>query len=99
MLRTTILGIAITLATSTSAFAAICWTNAANCAGTWRVENTTQDKLCYTIFWASGGSKNFCLKPGESASEEVQSGDSYCTDIDAKPNANTCNRQSMTVHL
>ena len=85
-----------TLAVSSAARAdSVCWTNSPDCAGTWSVNNTTAEQTCYVILWASGGSKNFCLQPGESASESVRSGDSYCFAQLYTPNANTCNRQAM----
>lgn len=82
-------------ATSGANAQTICYTNSPDCAGTWSVNNTTAEQTCYVILWASGGSKNFCLQPGESASEYVQSGDAYCFAQLYTPNANTCNRQAM----
>lgn len=86
----------LALAVSSAAHAqTICYTNAPDCAGTWTVTNTTAEQTCYVILWASGGTKNFCLQPGESASEYVRSGDSVCFAQLYTPNANTCSRQAM----
>ena len=86
----------LTLALPATAVAdTICYTNSPACEGTWSVTNTTAEQTCYVILWASGGTKNFCLQPGESASEYVRSGDSVCFAQLYTPNANTCNRQAM----
>jgi hypothetical protein len=80
------------------ALADICSTNAEGCAGTWEVTNTTAENTCYTLFLGSS-TKNFCLTPGESASESVRYGDTYCVAQLYTPNPNTCNRQYFTVRL
>lgn len=81
-----------------TALADICWTNTDGCAGKWQVENTTAENTCYVLFLGND-TKNFCLKPGETHSQDVQAGDAFCRAQNYTPNANTCNRQPMTVQL
>lgn len=89
-------GLALALSSAATA-ETICSTNSDNCAGTWKVHNTTAEPTCYVVFWAGGNdTKNFCLQPGESATEQVHSGDAYCFAQNFTPDANTCNRQYMT---
>lgn len=86
----------LALTTSGTAWAAACFTNTDGCSGSWRVENTTGARVCYTIFWGGGNStKNFCLEPGESATEQVRTGDAFCVANGSTPSPNTCVRQPM----
>jgi hypothetical protein len=76
---------------SAPAYADSCSTRIDGCSGTWSRTNSSSQPRCYIILWAGGnGYKAFCLRQGESDTEQVRTGDSYCEAWDYTPNPNTC---------
>ncbi len=92
-----ILGCA-TLLSSVPALATPCYTFDENCSGAWQARNQTSELQCYVIFWGGGNStKNFCLQPGETETEQVRTGDTFCREQKYTPYLDTCVHRPMIV--
>jgi hypothetical protein len=70
-----------------------CYTSDAGCSGETLFYNYHYDGIgCSRVYWVDGGRTDFCLKPRESRSYAVKTGDAYCYRWDGLAMTDDCTR-------